>query len=146
MFCSTGYQVPELFDALPAQVPAATVIVGCTTSGQLADGGVDRVGVAMAAWGGDGFDVRTEVSRTASTRVREAGADAAAALAGLEGEHQALLLIGDGLTGNQHEFVGGAFSVAGASVPLVGGCAGSDYSTAAARGTCQVPWPEDRRP
>ncbi|WIM93210.1 FIST N-terminal domain-containing protein [Actinoplanes oblitus] len=128
VFCSIGYQVPELFDALRAQVTADTVIVGCSTSGQLADGRVDLAGVAMAAWGGEGFAVRTQVARAASTRLRAAGADAAACLAGVDGEHQALLLIGDGLTGNQHEFVRGAFSVAGAAVPLVGGCAASSFT------------------
>jgi hypothetical protein len=36
------------------------------------------------------------------------------------------LLITDGLAGDQQEIVRGAYSVAGASVPLVGGCAGDD--------------------
>jgi hypothetical protein len=43
-----------------------------------------------------------------------------------EGEHRALILLTDGLAGNQQEIVRGAHSVLGAGVPLVGGCAGDD--------------------
>jgi hypothetical protein len=42
--------------------------------------------------------------------------------------HRALVMICDGLTGNQHEMVRGAFSVVGAAAPLVGGCAGDDLT------------------
>ena len=38
--------------------------------------------------------------------------------------HRALLLLSDGLAGNQQEVVRGAYSVLGAGIPLVGGCAG----------------------
>ncbi|MFI1991922.1 FIST signal transduction protein [Actinoplanes sp. NPDC020271] len=128
VFCSVGYQRPELFDAVRAQVGPDTVIVGCTTSGQLADGQVSRAGVAMTAWGGAGFRVRTHVARSVTGRLREAGAEAASCLAGVEAGHKALLMIADGLTGNQHEVVRGAFSVAGAAVPLVGGAAGDELT------------------
>ncbi len=39
---------------------------------------------------------------------------------------RALLLLTDGLAGDQQEIVRGAYGVLGASVPLVGGCAGDD--------------------
>ncbi|WP_436533952.1 FIST signal transduction protein [Actinoplanes sp. HUAS TT8] len=128
VFCSIGYQVPELFTALREQVGADTVIVGCTTSGQLADGRVSRNGVAVTAWGGAGFSVRTHVARSVTGRLREAGAEAASCLAGFEAEHRVLLMIADGITGSQHEVVRGAFSVAGAAVPLVGGAAGDELT------------------
>ncbi|GIE88282.1 FIST signal transduction protein [Actinoplanes regularis] len=128
VFCSVGYHVPELFDALREQVGTDTVIVGCTTSGQLTDGRVSRNGVAMTAWGGAGFTVGTRVARAVNDRLREAGAEAAACLSGVEDEHRALLLIADGLTGSHHDVVRGAFSVAGATIPLVGGCAGDDLT------------------
>ncbi|MFC3986974.1 FIST signal transduction protein [Actinoplanes siamensis] len=126
VFCSVGYHVPELFGALREQAGADTVIVGCTTSGQLGGGRVSRDSVVVTAWGGDGFTVRTTVARSAPGRLREAGAEAASSLAGLADEHRALLLIGDGLTGTTHEIVRGAFSVAGAAVPLIGGWSGDD--------------------
>ena len=40
--------------------------------------------------------------------------------------HRVLLLLSDGLGGDQQEVVRGAYGVAGAGVPLVGGCAGDD--------------------
>jgi hypothetical protein len=129
VFCSVGFHVPELFDAVREQVADDTVIVGCTTSGQIAAGEASRDGVAIAAWGGSGFTVRTHVARDATAGPREAGAAAAAGLAAtLEHDHRMLLLLCDGLTGTQHEIVRGAFSVAGAAVPLVGGCAGDDLN------------------
>ncbi|BCY10445.1 FIST signal transduction protein [Actinoplanes sp. L3-i22] len=128
VFCSIGYQVPELFDALRGQIGADTVIVGCSTSGQLADGRVSRSGVAVTAWGGPGFAVRTHVARSVTGRLREAGAEAASCLAAVDSGHRALLMIADGVTGSQHEVVRGAFSVAGAAVPLVGGAAGDELT------------------
>jgi hypothetical protein len=125
VFCSVGYHVPELFDAIREQVAEDTVIVGCSTSGQIATGDASRDGVSVAAWGGPGFTVRTHVARNASAGLREAGAAAAVSLEAVAAhEHKVLLMLCDGLTGTQHEIVRGAFSVAGAAVPLVGGCAG----------------------
>lgn len=128
VFCSIGYQVPALFDAIRQHVAPETVIVGCSSSGQLVSGGVAREGVAISAWGGPGFSVRTHVARDASARLRESGAEVAVALNGITNEHRALVMVCDGLTGNQHEIVRGAFSVVGAAVPLVGGCAGDDIT------------------
>jgi hypothetical protein len=124
VFCSVGYHVPELFDGIRAQAGPDTVIVGCTTSGQIGGGAVSRDGVSVTAWGGAGFAVRTHVSRNVSDRLRDAGVEAASSLGAVDQPHRALLMLCDGLTGNQHEIVRGAFSVAGAVVPLVGGCAG----------------------
>ncbi|MEV6305380.1 FIST N-terminal domain-containing protein [Actinoplanes sp. NPDC051861] len=124
VFCSVGYQSAELFGGIRERVGPETVIVGCTTSGQIASGEESRDGVAVTAWGGPGLEVRTHVSRDVTADLRGAGAAAAAGLGTLSSRHRALLLLCDGLTGTQHEIVRGAYSVAGAAVPLVGGCAG----------------------
>jgi hypothetical protein len=42
--------------------------------------------------------------------------------------HRVLMLLTDGLGGNQQEIVRGAYSMVGAEVPLVGGCAGDDLN------------------
>src|SRR4029077_19335279 len=56
-----------------------------------------------------------------------AGAEAAACMKAIEPrEHRVLLLLTDGLAGDQTLIVRGAYSVVGAQVPLVGGCAGDD--------------------
>ncbi|WP_433293568.1 FIST signal transduction protein [Actinoplanes sp. CA-030573] len=124
VFCSVGYHVPEMLDAVRARVADGTVIVGATTSGQMATGEVSGDGVAVVALGGSGFQVRTRVARDVTGHPRAGGAAIAAGLDELDRPHRALLMICDGLTGNQHEIIRGAFSVVGAAAPLVGGCAG----------------------
>ncbi|MEV0898300.1 FIST N-terminal domain-containing protein [Actinoplanes sp. NPDC049802] len=128
VFCSVGHHTAEMLDAVRERVAADTVIAGCTTSGQLGGGTVSGDGVVVAAWGGDGFAVRTRVSRNIAGRLRDSGVEAASCLAAVGHPHRALLMIGDGLAANQHDIVRGAFSVAGAAVPLVGGCAGDGYA------------------
>jgi hypothetical protein len=128
VFCSVGYHVPAMLDEVRARVADHTVIVGATTSGQLGGGVASGDGVAVVAFGGPGFSARTRIARTVTTHLREAGAEIAAGLEELDHPHRALLMLCDGLTGNQHEMIRGAFSVAGASVPLVGGCAGDDLT------------------
>ena len=81
------------------------------------------------ALGGDGFAVSTAAAPAASTRLRAAGAEVAACLERTPARaHRTLLLLSDGLAGDQQEIVRGAYDVAGASVPLVGGCAGDDLA------------------
>ena len=60
-------------------------------------------------------------------RLREAGAEAASCMASIEQrQHRILLMLTDGLAGDQQEIVRGAYGVVGAGVPLVGGCAGDN--------------------
>jgi len=128
VFCSVGYHVPAMLDEVRSRVGPSTVIAGCTTSGQITTGEATGEGVAVVALGGDGFSVRTRISRDVTPRLRAAGTEIAACLAEIDRPHRALLMICDGLTGNQHELVRGAFSVVGAAAPLVGGCAGDDLT------------------
>jgi hypothetical protein len=58
---------------------------------------------------------------------RAAGERVAETVETLVSEHKLLLLLADGLIGEQHELVRGAYSVAGATVPLAGGCAADDF-------------------
>ena len=107
----------------------STPIIGCSTAGEIVPGGPRDASVVAIALGGDGFSVATAVGRDASTRLRAAGADAASSLRDLAVRakpHHVLLLLSDGLGGDQQEVVRGAYGVAGAGVPLVGGCAGDD--------------------
>ena len=110
-------------------------LIGCSTAGEIATDGPGDAGVVVIALGGDGFAVSTAAAGGASSRLREAGAEAASCLASLNGRHQhrILLLLTDGLAGDQQEIVRGAYSVAGAAVPLVGGCAGDDQRMNATR-------------
>ncbi len=68
--------------------------------------------------------------RDVSTRLREAGAEVARlpGHARRRARTETLLLLTDGLAGDQQEIVRGAYDVAGAAIPLVGGCAGDDLA------------------
>ena len=125
VFCSHRYDLSTLLAAIDAESGGAPLI-GCSTAGEIATGGPGDAGVVVVALGGPGFSVRTAAAAGVG-RLREAGADVAAAVAELEPrEHQALLLLSDGLSGDQQEIVRGAHAVLGGGVPLVGGCAGDD--------------------
>lgn len=130
LFCAHTYDLPTLLESARSALPPGTRLVGCTTDGQLSGPGVllsasqTRAGIVALALGGPGFEIITTVARTASGRRREAGAQAAQVVDGLQQEHRACLLISDGLTREQHEIVRGAYSAVGATIPVVGGCSG----------------------
>jgi hypothetical protein len=110
-------------------VAPAVPLIGCSTAGEIATDGPGDSGVVVTALGGSGFSVATHAARSASRDLRSAGAAAATcAEHGSGDQHQVLLLLTDGLGGDQQEVVRGAYSVVGASVPLVGGCAGDDLA------------------
>jgi hypothetical protein len=102
-------------------------LIGCTTAGEIATSGPREASVVVAALGGDGFTIETTAATGASSDLRAAGARAARCLPSpVDRPHRALLLLTDGLAGDQQEIVRGAYTVLGAGVPLVGGCAGDD--------------------
>jgi len=126
VFCSHSYDLQELLDAVN-QLSHDVPLIGCSTAGEIAASGVRDSSIVVTALGGDGFSVRTTAAINASSGLRRSGAEAAAALTELdERPHRVLMLLTDGLAGDQQEIVRGAYSVAGAGVPLVGGCAGDD--------------------
>jgi len=101
-------------------------LIGCSTAGEIGPAGPLESSVVVTAIGGPGFTVQTAVATGATGRVREAGAEAAAAADGLSAApYQALLLLVDGATPEQEDVLRGAYGVVGASIPLVGGCAGT---------------------
>lgn len=118
------------FDALLAginETSGGTPLIGCSTAGEIAGGGPADSSVVITAFGGDGFDASTAVGRGTSTDMRAAGAAVAASVDSVEDRgHKVLMLLSDGLAGDQQEIVRGAYGVVGAEVPLVGGCAGDD--------------------
>jgi hypothetical protein len=126
VFCSDSYDLPALLRGVN-DASGDTPLIGCSTAGEIAANGPSDASVVVTAFGGSGFDVVTSVARHSSTRLREAGAQVAEALRPVDGKpHQVLLLLTDGLAGDQQEIVRGAYGVLGAGVPLVGGCAGDD--------------------
>ena len=124
VFCWDGYDLSELLEGIAAE--AGTVpVVGCSTAGEISASGPGDNGVVITAIGGSGFSVATGAARVGPGGLRQASADAAACVADLgPGEHRVLLLLTDGLSGDQQEVVRGAYQQVGAEIPLVGGCAG----------------------
>ena len=125
VFSADSYDPNQLLAGIRSQAPGAAII-GCSTAGEIATSGPGDAGVVVMAMGGDGFSVAT-AAESATGGLREAGmAVAACANEVRDRPHTVLLLLTDGLAGDQQEVVRGAYSVVGAEVPLVGGCAGDD--------------------
>ncbi|MFI7543066.1 FIST signal transduction protein [Actinoplanes sp. NPDC049599] len=130
VFCSTGHDLTALLAAVRSEAGPAAEIIGCTTLGELSStGGATLGSVAVIALGGDGFTVRTRAAQVGAHGHRAAGADVAAAMTGMDRPYTTLMLLCDGLTGDPHEVVRGAYSVLGAAVPLVGGFSGDDHGS-----------------
>ncbi|MHB8340819.1 MAG: FIST signal transduction protein, partial [Mycobacteriales bacterium] len=126
IFASDAYDLSALLGGIDSVAPDLP-LVGCSTAGEIATTGPGDCGVVAMALGGAGFSVRTAAAEGASADLRGAGAAAASCVEQLDARpYQTLLLLTDGLSGDQREVVRGAYGVVGAEVPLVGGCAGDD--------------------
>ena len=126
LFASEAMDLPVLV-ARAYELAGDAPLIGCSTAGEIATGGPGDAGVVAVALGGPGFRVATTAVTGVAARTRQAGAEAAACVGDVvEAPHRVLLLLTDGLAGDQQEIVRGAYGVAGAGVPLVGGCAGDD--------------------
>lgn len=126
VFASSAYDLDELAATISQLAPGVPVI-GCSTAGEISTSGPGRSGVVVFALEGDGFSVATGSAEAVDGDLRSAAATAARCLDEVEPrEHVALLLLSDGLAGDQQEVVRGAYQQVGAAVPLVGGCAGDD--------------------
>jgi hypothetical protein len=127
VFASSQLDLAALLADLRGKVEAHVPVVGCTTAGEISTEGPSDRGVVVAAFGGDDFSVVAAVAENVGAGLREAGAEVARAVSRLDDRpYRILLLLTDGLAGDQQEIVRGAYSVVGAGVPLVGGCAGDD--------------------
>lgn len=127
VFCSDSYDLESLLAAINERSGGAPLI-GCSTAGQIGPSGPGDASVVVTALGGSGFSISTAVAPGVSERLREAGAEVAACIQAVDSRpHQVLMMLSDALGGDQQEVIRGAYGVAGASIPLVGGCAGDDF-------------------
>ena len=136
VFCSEAYDLDALLGGIASEAPS-TPLIGCTTAGEIATGGPADASVVVLAIGGPGFSVATGVGTDFSGEVRQATTTAVeACIAAVERRaHSVVLLLTDGLGGDQMEVIRGAYAVVGAEIPLVGGCAGDDMKM---KGTFQL--------
>jgi hypothetical protein len=127
VFASDSYDLPALLDAV-AKRAGDTPLIGCSTAGQISPQGPTDASVVITALGGDGFAAATSAAQQSDGNQREAGASVANAVSSLNGKpHRIMLLLSDALAGDQQQVIRGAYSVLGATVPLVGACAGDDF-------------------
>lgn len=100
-------------------------LIGCTTSGEISTATAGDQSVVVTAFGGPGFVAVTAGAQVEGDDLRRTTARVAQATElPATRPHEILLLLSDGLAGDQSQVVRGAYEVVGASVPLVGGCAG----------------------
>ncbi len=139
IFASARHDLAAVAAGVREVAPAAA-LAGCTTAGEIAvAGGADAAaaaqlqdrGVTVMMFGGDGFTVHlaaaaglAEHPYAAGERLGRSLTEAAEQSA--DRPHQVLLLLTDGLAGDQQALVTGVYRATGAAVPLVGGCAGDD--------------------
>ncbi|MET0419208.1 MAG: FIST N-terminal domain-containing protein [Actinoplanes sp.] len=132
VFASLSHSTLEMASAVHAAAVQAAgggdvLMIGCSTSGEFTgDGG--GAGVVVNALGGAGFSASVRAVPHESMDLYAAGVTAASCLDDIDAEHRVVLLLGDGRSGDQQEMVRGAYSVSGAQVPLVGGCAGDNVT------------------
>jgi hypothetical protein len=126
VFCSHNHDLDVLLEAINHR-SGGVPLIGCSTAGEISTSGPGDAGVVVTALGGAGFSASTACARIAGDDLRGAGAEVAECVAACPDRGgRVLLLLTDGLAGDQQEVVRGAYSVVGASTPLVGGCAGDD--------------------
>ena len=124
VFGGDGYDLPQLLAGV-ADVADGVPLIGCSTAGEITASGPGDAGVVVMALGGSGFTVATAAARADGAGLREASAEVATCVERLDAtRHRVLLLLTDGLAGDQQEVVRGAYQTVGAEIPLVGGCAG----------------------
>ncbi len=120
------YDLGSLARELAQRLPQ-TAVIGCTTAGEIASGQALTDALVLWALGGSGIRVATGYGIGTGAELREAAQQAAGCLQRLERRaHTAMILLSDGLAGDQMEVVRGAYDTTGIDVPLIGGCAG-DY-------------------
>ena len=124
VFCSITENLPDLIGQIRSR-SRGVPLIGCTTAGEIARDGPRDGSIVVSALGGDGFVIGTAAAAGASEDLRGAGARAVRCLPSSAGHpHRVVLLLTDGLASDQDEIIRGAYSVLGAGVPMVGGCAG----------------------
>lgn len=131
VFASVRYDLQRLLAGV-REVTGATPLVGATSGGQLTQGAYVDVGTGVSVAVMTAGDYRIGVASVEGMGADMEGAGSAlaraarAAASPLPGSHSLLLLLTDGLAGDQQSVVRGVYRVAGAAVPVVGAAAADD--------------------
>jgi hypothetical protein len=137
VFCTGQPDAGRVLAGIEEACPGVPLIGGSSQALIASPGGLHGTGVVVTALGGPGFTVCTAqasslggMQRAAGAQVAECATDRAGADLGTdcaaELPHRVLLLLTDGAMDDQEEVIAGAYSVVGASAPLIGGVCGPD--------------------
>ena len=130
VFASIRFESAAVLAGVKEAAPGAEII-GCTTAGEISTSGPSDGTVVVLALGGPGVEVVTAAVSTGDGPLRSAGVEVARrAFVGKVRDNAFLLLLTDGLGGDQADLVRGVFTELGAGLPLIGGCAGDDLEMA----------------
>lgn len=130
-YASVRYDLPAVLHAINNATGGAPLI-GASASGQIHDGQLTGSGpsVAVMMLCGSAYRFGIGYADNAGAEPNEAGARLARAARDAAGGHQspyeAVVLLSDGLLGDQQELLNGIYRITGFSVPVVGGAAGDD--------------------
>jgi hypothetical protein len=127
VFAAIRHDAESVLAGLREAAPGVPV-VGCTTHGEIAQGGPTDGTVTVAALGGPGFEVSTAVAENVSGRQRKAGTEVAGCATALaDRPYRVLMLLTDGLVRDQESVLRGCYQVVGAGVPLFGGASADGW-------------------
>ena len=111
MYASASYDAQGLSAGIDAAADGVPLI-GCTTAGEIATAGPGEHGVVVVALGGEGLSAAVGLGLVDEGGLRQAGATAARCLESVEQRsHRVVLLLSDGLSGDQQEVVRGAYEL-----------------------------------
>ena len=126
VFASPRHDLDALA-AAAAEAAGPAQLIGCSSAGELSRHGHTSSSVVALALGGRGFSSASAAGSADVDGPRTAGEQVAGCLESVEDLGQrVLILLADAGAGDPQDVVRGAYSVAGAAVPLAGACAGSD--------------------
>ncbi len=126
VFAAIAHDLEQMLAGVRS-VTSEVPLIGCTTAGELTSSSPGASGVSVTILGG-GFSVDTASAPIGDDLFDAASAVSECGLHSLEREHHVLLMLSDGLAGDQQQVVRGAYATLGVTVPLVGGCAGDDLA------------------
>ena len=136
VFASGSDSLAAAGSGLRAGNPGLTV-AGCTSAGIVDRSSQVGAEVQVTLLGGSGFKASIRTASLEEQGSRAAGSAVAGAITDLRAEHHdqhgssVLLLLMDGLVGDTNDVVRGAYGTVGATIPIVGGCAGDDLEMVA---------------
>jgi hypothetical protein len=130
VFVSVRYDLADVLEGINA-VTGDAPLAGATSSGHLHAGVLTQPGAGVAVLALDSDDHHFGVASVTGVGANsfQAGRELARAARGAAGErlpHEAVLVLSDGLAGDQQELLSGIHRVTGVAVPVVGGAAGDD--------------------